>query len=117
MGDYPAPVRTRGRGPYAVALLLLLIGCGVVLFALPTKYGCNSGGAAFTTSKSAAYDSCVGDLTGGVAVDRRIPARATTIMLVVFVEALLLRLASAPVADDDPLLSRTGADPFPGRGN
>jgi hypothetical protein len=79
----------RSRRLYAVALVLLLMGCGIVLFALPTKYGCTDGSPAFTTSKSAAYDSCVGGVTGGVVKDRRVRDRAATIALVVFVDALL----------------------------
>lgn len=84
-----------------MALVLLLIGCGIVLFALPTKYGCTDGSPAFTTSKIAAYDSCVGGITGGVVKDRRVRDRAAAIALVVFVDALLLRLASTPGAEDD----------------
>jgi peptidoglycan/LPS O-acetylase OafA/YrhL len=86
-----------------VALVLLLIGCGIVLFALPTKFGCNDGSAAFTTSKTAAYELCVGGVTAGVVKDRRVRDRGAAIAFVVFVDALLLRLASTPRAEDDPV--------------
>ena len=96
---------------YAVAFVLLLMGCGIVLFALPTKYGCNDGSPAFTTSKIAAYESCVGGVTGGVSKDRRVRDRAAAIAFVVFVDALLLRLASTPGAEDDPVEDSNGPRP------
>jgi len=95
-------VDTRSRRFYAVALVLLLVGCGIVLFALPARYGCNNGNPAFATSRTAAYDSCVGGVTGGVVKDWRVRDRAWAIALVIFVDALLLRLASTPGASDEP---------------
>ena len=100
-GRYRGAVRRR-RILYAAAILVLLVGVGVFVFALPTQWGCNSEDPAFTTSRSVAYATCVSGITGDPVADRRAASRATTIAVVVFVDAILLRWASVAPLEERP---------------
>lgn len=89
----------RRRALIALAVVLVLAGVIVAIVVFPTRYGCNDGSGAFTTSASLAASACGSTATrfvtdSAVVTDQRLVPRAAIAVLVVIGVLMLLRFAS-----------------------
>jgi hypothetical protein len=90
-----------------VAGTIVIAGIAITAVVFPTRYGCNDGSGAFTTSQAVAESACGSTAARfptdtSVVTDERVVPRAVTAVVVVAALALLLLLASRRDADTAP---------------